>query len=416
MEFMLEAIQPFLLSFMIGLLIGIERERSQVEGIKVIGMRTFILFALLGTLAAELNNLVLTFTLSSFVFLAILISYFRTSQLNDKPAALGITTEMAAASVFILGYLALSQRLLATFIATTVLIILYGRHSLHQFAKEKITAKEIEASIVILVISLSIISFLPDYPLDPWQMFNPRTFGIIFLALAVLQFGGYVMIRLFGEQLGMLLTGFFGGLVSSTAVFASISQSKRAKIQSTHSAVIAGIYAIIASLFEFLMVIFLVSPPLLKLIIWPTFGMMIFGASISWFFMQKNHKPPITLSPANPLDLTSLLKLVLLLIGILMLATFIKLFFGQHLLWLTTFITGLFEIQAMTYAIASLFSKESLTLSQSTELFALIILASFVSKYLLVWIIDRRHFATIISLIMSAMLMIGGSIYWFVMI
>lgn len=180
-------IQPFLLSFLIGFLIGIERERSQVEGIKAIGMRTFILFALLGTLSAKIQAPVLTLSVSLFVFTAILLSYFRTTQNTQKTNDSGITTEMAAATVFLLGYLILEHRTLSISIAVAILLILYGRPSLYRFAREKITAKEIEASITIIIISLAIISFLPDKTIDPWNLFNPQNFGIIFLILASLQ-------------------------------------------------------------------------------------------------------------------------------------------------------------------------------------------------------------------------------------
>ncbi|KTD69845.1 hypothetical protein Lsan_0123 [Legionella santicrucis] len=93
-----------------------------------------------------------------------------------------------------------------------MLLILYGRPSLHRFAREKITAKEIEASITIIIISLAIISFLPDKTIDTWNLFNPQNFGIIFLILASLQFGGYIVIRLFGKRLGIILIGFLAVL------------------------------------------------------------------------------------------------------------------------------------------------------------------------------------------------------------
>ncbi|AHE67937.1 putative membrane protein [Legionella oakridgensis ATCC 33761 = DSM 21215] len=410
---MLETIQPFLLSFMVGLLIGIERERSQVESIKAIGIRTFILFAVLGTLAAKINNNSLTLSLSLFVFAAILLSYLRATRDCETSKIIGITTEMAAAAVFMLGYLILQQKLLAICIATTILIILYGRRSLHRFAKEKITTKEIEAAITILIISLSIISFLPDRTIDPWQLLNPQNFGIILLILASLQFGGYIGIRLFGERIGMILMGFFGGLVSSTAVFASLSQAKRKQKHAAFSAVIAGIFATIATLLGFLIVLFVVAPALLQYIIWPILAAIILGGISSWLCMHKNGKQKIKITYPNPLDIKAILKLGLLIMSILLLVAVTKQYLGPRALPFTAFITGLFEIHGMTYAIALLYNEKSLSLLESTELLAIVVTASFLSKFGLIWVIAHNRFALTMSLFLAGMLGIGGITYFF---
>jgi len=410
---MLDAIQPFFLSFLIGLLIGIERERSQVRGIKAIGMRTFILFAVLGTLAAKVDKPLLTATIALFVFGALLISYLRATRKSDKTQDLGITTEMAGGTVFLLGYLVLSHRLLSLCIATAVLLILYGRHSLHQFAKERITAKEIEAAITILIISVGITSFLPDRTIDPWGLFNPQSFGIIVLILAGLQFGGYIVIRLFGEQLGMMLVGFLGGFVSSTAVFASLSQAKKnITSKSIYSTVVAGIFATIATLIAFLLVIIVVSPPLLQYIIWPVVGAIAVGGVSSWMFMKNNNEQKISITYPNPLDIMAIIKIALLIMGILLFVAITKQFLGLRALPITAFITGLFEIHGMAYAIALLYKDQIITLTVATELLAIVVFASFVSKFALVWIIAHNRFSVIISLYLTVMLTVASGVYF----
>lgn len=413
MDTMLETLQPFLFSFLIGLLIGIDRERSHAASTKAIGMRTFILFALLGTIAAKINQWSITIPLSLFVFSAILISYFRASQPHKNSKITGLTTEMAGGTVFMLGYLILQHMLLTICLATAVLIILYGRRSLHSFAKETITAKEIEAAITMLIIALSIISFLPDKTIDPWQLFNPQNFGIILLVLAGLQFGGYLGIRLLGERRGMALVGFLGGLVSSTAVFASLSQARRQKKQAHFSAVAAGIFATIAMLIGFIIVVFLVAPGLLKLIIWPLLTAIAFGSISAWFLMNKNGQHSIKITYPNPLDLIVIVKLGAFLMGILILVAITKQYLGEQALPITAFFTGLFEIHGMGYAIAQLYKEGNLTLSEGTTLLGLAVIASFISKFTLIWIIAHNRFAFIMSLFLIGMLAAGCMTYFF---
>ncbi|RUQ88025.1 MgtC/SapB family protein [Legionella septentrionalis] len=411
---MLETIQPFLLSFMIGLLIGIERERSHAEGSKAIGMRTFILLSILGTLAAQIHAPYITLMLSLFVFSALLFGYFRFTEIRKKTNEIGITTEMAGAAVYLLGYLIWKEKLLALSIATVILLILYGRQSLHRFAKEKITAKEIEASITIIIISLVIVSFLPDKVIDPWGLFNPQNFGIIVLILAALQFGGYVAIRLFGEGLGMLLLGFFGGLASSTAVFASLAHAnaKKSRKQSTTSAIVAGIFATIATLCGFLIVIFYTAPSLLKIIIWPILATIVFGMAASWLCLRYNQQQKITVTPPNPLDIKAIFKLAFLIGGILLLVGLINQHIGESALPLTSFITGLFEIHGMAYAVALLYQDKGLSLTTATQLLGIMIVASFISKFILIWVIAHNRFAVIMSLFLAGMLGVATAVYF----
>ena len=66
---MFETAKPFLLSLALGLMIGIERERSFTGSERHVpfGARTFTLIALLGTLAAYLGNAGLAVVLASFI-------------------------------------------------------------------------------------------------------------------------------------------------------------------------------------------------------------------------------------------------------------------------------------------------------------------------------------------------------------
>ncbi|QBR84462.1 MgtC/SapB family protein [Legionella israelensis] len=413
---MLELLQPFFLSLAAGLIIGIERERKLVKSSKAIGLRTFILFSLLGTLVAKINQPTLTLSLSLFIFASLLISYYRATESHEKAGEIGVTTEMAAAMVFMLGYLMYEQMLLASCLTTALFLILYGRSSLHEFAREKITAKEIEASITIVIISLAVISFLPNRIVDPWQLFNPQKAGIIIMILAMMQFGGYIAIRLFGQNLGMVLLGFFGGLISSTAVFATIAEAERNKKYISYQRIVAAIFATIASLIAFVVVIAVVDLRLLQYIIWPLISAIFMGTLISYVIFGKKNHSKINIIQTNPLDFKAILKLALIIIGVLLLISLTKKYLGPGALPYAAFITGLFDIHGMAYALAVLFSNDLLTLAESTELLAITAGASFISKFVLIWIIAHNRFSTLLSLFLIAMLAAGSTAYFFIMV
>ena len=81
---MLDTLLAFIISLLIGLLIGIERERSHPEGTQFIGVRTFTVLSILGTLIASLNQVGLTITASAFVFGMLLLNYFRSTSNVEK--------------------------------------------------------------------------------------------------------------------------------------------------------------------------------------------------------------------------------------------------------------------------------------------------------------------------------------------
>lgn len=83
-------------------------------------------------------------------------------------------------------------------------------------------------------------------------------------------------------------------------------------------------------------------------------------------------------------------------------------YLGTHGLIITAFITGLFELQGIAYAITLFYQKNVLSLPQTLELLSITILANFISKFALVWIIARNRFAVVISLYHTGML--GGTV------
>ncbi len=66
--------QPYLISTAIGLLVGIEREKDQHDQ-KEMGVRTFLLISLIGAIAGDVQNSLLSVVFATFVFGLILISY-----------------------------------------------------------------------------------------------------------------------------------------------------------------------------------------------------------------------------------------------------------------------------------------------------------------------------------------------------
>lgn len=410
---MFQTIYPFLISLLIGLLIGIERERNIKKRSWVGGIRTFILFSLLGTVVAKLDQIHITVIASTFVFALLVLSYFRASSREEHAkVGVGITTELAAGIVYILGYLTLSEPKLTIALGIIVLAVLFERDALHKFSREKLTASEIKAAIIILILALTILPILPTEPIDHYQLINLQKLCMLILVLAAMQFAGYVALRAFGVKLGYLLMGFFGGLVSSTALFATVSKNSKLEKSDKNALTTAGLAAIAATLAESLVIIGFLSIPLLKTVFIPIILMIITSGLIALAFAKKNNGTKIALQDLpNPLDFKSVLKLALIIFAMYIIVAMARQFLGVEAVGVITFLGGLFETHSVILANAILFSGKRLTVAEAADLIYIAVISSFVSKYVLVWIFARNRFALNMSLLMFLLIAIGLGSY-----
>lgn len=405
----------FAISLLIGLLIGIEREHSHAEGVQAIGVRTFILFSLLGTLAATLNNPALTITISAFVFSIIIFGYFRSTEITRKKIDIGITTEVSAAIVFCLGYMVPSTSLIAITISAFVLLMLVERQRLHMLARKKFKPHEIETTIILIIFALGILPALPNRTIDPWDLFNPRNFGALIVTIAAIQFTGYVSIRLLGERFGTAIMGFLGGLISSTAVFANLAHTLRSHPKFTLAIIASSILANLAMLVEIIAIVLVASPSLLVFIIKPIFVMSVISVFIASILLhyqkRKTHSTSLVL---NPINLLSVVRISIFIALTLILVAIAKRSVGTQGVLFVSFLGGLIEIHGISLATALLYLDHHLTMSTARLVLYTAILASFVSKFFLLWSLTPARFALYTSLFLMGILASGCLTYWLI--
>src|SRR5512145_23959 len=161
LEVDLQAVWNFATALLIGALLGIERERHKREHDEqtIGGLRTFILFALIGALGGWL-----TLALDSPWILAaalvaalapVLAGYVISAR--TQPDALGLTTELAAVAA----WLAYKQPL----------------HGLVQ----KLDREDVYAGLRLLIATFIVLPLLPDDPIDPWGALRPRSLWMLVL-------------------------------------------------------------------------------------------------------------------------------------------------------------------------------------------------------------------------------------------
>ena len=224
-------LQKALIALVLGFLIGIEREKSQLDRKErdFAGIRSFVILTLLGYFAAYLNHFYLNnivIILFVGVILLIIASYIYDSFMNLKK---GITAELAAIMSFLVGVLTFYQPTYAIILAIVTTLTLSLKPYIHAFVG-KIKEEEYYATLKFAIIAFVILPLLPKYALDSWGVLNLYNIWLMVVFISGVSFIGYIFTKFMGATKGIGITGLIGGLVSSTAVTLSMSgQSKKNK-------------------------------------------------------------------------------------------------------------------------------------------------------------------------------------------
>ena len=222
----------FATAILLGALVGIEREKrksEEKESHHIAGLRTFILLALFGAAAGFLSRSLSApwiFGVSvSIVGAAVVAGYYVTarSSLNGK----GLTTEIAAVIVFLLGAMVMvGYEPLAIGLGVVTAAVLAYKQPLHGFV-EKLGWDDVYAGMRLLIATFIALPLLPNEPIDPWGALNPYSLWLLVILISSMSLVGYVLTRALGPSRGVALTGLVGGLASSTAVTLSFAKQGR---------------------------------------------------------------------------------------------------------------------------------------------------------------------------------------------
>ncbi len=347
------------LALAIGLLVGLERgwhARAEPAGARVAGIRSFALTGLLGGmsgwLATKLGAVAFGFVFAGFAAL-VALSYWAGSR-EEKD--FGITTEIAALLVFLLGAAAvlgdMAPPAAAAVVATALLAI---KPALHRWI-DRIQELELAAAIELAVISVVMLPLLPDRGFGPGGGLNPYQLWWAVVLVAGLSFVGYFAIRIAGPGLGTLITGLLGGLVSSTATTLSFARMAR---RAEALAPVLAVGTVLAGSVTFLRILALAtvfSRPLAAAVAVPMLAMAATGlaAVLVLRFAPGPHETTTPDLPrvTNPLELGMALKFGALLAFVVLATHYFQAWFGTAGVYTVAALSGITDVDAVTVSMA----------------------------------------------------------------
>ena len=372
----LELFRRFGLALAIGLLLGLERgwhRREAGEGRRIAGIRTFALAALLGALSAWLVTrtapVVLAAALAALAALLV-VGYAVRGRSDDD---LGLTTEVALLLTFALGAAAVLGEMAPTAaMAVVAAFLLSMKARLHDWVA-RIRQLELDALLKLAVISVVILPVLPNAGYGPGGALNPYELWWAVVVVAGLSFFGYVAMRLGSADLGLALTGLFGGLSSSTSTTLALARIVRGR---PALAPLAAAGIVIAGSVTFLRILVLVAIFESRLVLplaWPMAAMAaagLAGGLLVRLFARTGEGVDGEIDGiANPLELTAALTFGAVLAVVVVGVHYLDLWLGTRGVFAGAALSGVTDVDALTISVAKLVGGELAVRSGAIAIF-----------------------------------------------
>lgn len=340
-----------------GLLVGIERgwrQRSEVEGARVAGVRTFTLIGTCGGLIAILaQNLSAVLAVILLACMAVLLAgaFLRP---RTGPVSRDATTMIAAFTTLCLGLLAgADMAAVALAGAAVVTLILAMRQPIHGIL-HNLTEEELRAIARFAVIAVAVLPFLPDADYGPYQAWNPFKLWLVVLLVTGFSIAGYIANRLIGQQRGTIATAVIGGAYSSTAVTAALASQIKDSTQGHYATGIALASAVMYCRVVALAAVLVpsVALPILALLA-PAALVIAVGAALLWRRETADHDAATRLT-SKPFELLPALGFLVAVALASLLVNWAQDQFGEQGAALSLFIAGSFDVDAAIVAYSAL--------------------------------------------------------------
>jgi uncharacterized membrane protein (DUF4010 family) len=355
--------RDFAFAMLIGALIGLEREKRKTlerDG-SIGGIRTFILFAQTGAMAAWLAvrlDAPWIFAAGALGVTALVMAGY-VVQVRTGVASIGLTTEVAAVVTFLLGGVCLAgQPALAVGLGIVTSAVLAWKQPIHGVI-EKIDTEDLYAGLKLAIASFVVLPLLPREAIDPWGALAPYELWLLVVLISALSLVGYVSVRWLGPGRGTIVTGLFGGLVSSTAV--TLTFARKSLERSTSASVLAsGLLVAWTVMFGRVVVeVLAVHAPLLGALVAPLGVMAVatLGCAV-WFYLRPGASRAeasegVDVPLKNPFSLRAAITFALFFALVLLGVAVARQYLPASGLYAVAALAGLTDVDAITMSMAA---------------------------------------------------------------
>ena len=382
----------FVTSLAIGLLIGLERERSPNTRA---GLRTFALVAVFGTLAAMLSEKTNApwFLVGGMLIVGLMTIAAHVRMQPDNITDSGTTTVAAIVICYGLGAIVwYGDTTLAVMLAIITTILLYFKTELHGIT-QNLDRRDLVSILQFAVLTFIILPILPDENFGPYQAINPYQVWLMVVLISGVSLAGYVALHLVRERHGAILLGLLGGMVSSTAttlVYTKLSKNNQSFIQLS---IVIILIANLTVLVRLALVSSVVSVNILPQLLPVLGGGLLLGTSATffWWYRLRGHNDIPLPEINNPTEMRTAMSFGLLYAIVLFFAAWLSDIAGSRGLYAVALVSGLTDVDAISLTSLRMFELGKLQANEAVTAISLGIISNIVFKVGLIYFIGNTY-------------------------
>lgn len=396
------SLQSLIVSASLGALIGLirqwgEQKDSEGAGDHFAGIRTFVLWSLIGYTAAYIDDRYSPFTF--VVAMALVITHLLVyGFVNRSHDTSGLTTAASAIVTLLVGGLVYWDHLDRAVILAGLTIVVLGIKQMSHSWTKRFTEEDIRSTLQFVAVTGVILPLVPNKGFGPYEAINPYSIWFMVVLISGLGFVGYLLIRLVGTRAGVALAGLVGGLASSTATTLAFSRESKTYPNLSKGFSLAIVMACTVMLARVLVILGLILPSFVQSLWLPFLVMAVPGVAYTVFvaLLRKGGSEPTELPDIkNPLGLSIAIKFALI-YGII--AFLVEVLNQSGLtdgLLLLSFISGLTDLDAIALSITNSLKGSGIGLEIATRAIIVAAIANTILKAGLVMAIGspelRKH-------------------------
>ena len=391
----------------LGLFLGLEREWSH----KSAGIRTFSLVGLLGAVFTVLGRPELLVVGGVLVIVQGILLASQGLLTDPEEAGLSLTTSVSMLVAYGVGVLVTAGHVLeGVTVAVLSSQLLVLKRELHRFAGN-LSREEMQSATEFAILAFVVYPLLPAGEVtvgyDPVAVsFEPRVVWLMVVTVAAIGIVNYVVVQTYGGR-GIAVTGFFGGLASSTAVVGTMLDHVRQTPNAASYAVAAILLADAAMAVRNLAIaVAFTFPDVLVDAVLPL-GAVILG-SFAIAAYTADWSESVTMELEDPFSLTNALAFGAIFALVIVAGAVGQQQFGSAGFYVATFLSGLVSSAGGTTSAVVLYRGG--TIDQTTAVFGILLAtaSSIMVKALLTLMGPSREFAYRVALWSAVLLVTAG--------
>ncbi len=380
------------LAFLLGLLVGLQREHAAHP---MAGMRTFPLITVCGAVGALLGKQFGGWIVAAgWLGIVVVLGIGTLLRLrSEKPEELGTTTYVAGLLMYGVGaLLVVAPTAVAVAIGGGVAVLLQFKPELHRIA-QRLGDEDLRAIMQFVLLSCVVLPILPNQAYGPLGVFNPYKTWLLVVFIVGMSVTGYILYKFLGPTGGIWLSGLLGGVVSSTATTLSTAQMVRQEASMQTGGLMVVALASSVAFLRVLVIVGVVAPEAAARGAGPlgvVAGLALVPVLVRWFWGRPSLCPMP--SQKNPAQLASALFFGVLYVAILFALAAAHHYWAHQGVYLIAGLSGLADLDAITLSTARLMAEGSIESSLGWRLILTAGLTNLVFKILLAGLLAGAAF------------------------